>query len=200
MHCEALVAQHLLHPRGVTTWPNGTVATRYAFWHALHQQVVYERLREGRRIRLHQRLGTCLEDAYGAQASEIAAELAEHFVRGRDARRAVRYLHQAAENAARRYAHHEVIALLTRALAFLRQLPETPARIDQELDMQLALGAALTANRGPRPLRWSSRTPERGRCAGGRGDTPALSSTALLVPVLSCPGHVADGAGVWGTA
>ena len=56
-HCEALVAQQLLYPLGVTTWPDGTVATRYAFVHALYQQVVYERLGAGRRVRLHQRLG-----------------------------------------------------------------------------------------------------------------------------------------------
>ena len=55
-HCEALVAQQLLHPLGVTTWPNGTVATRYAFVHALYQQVVYERIGAGG-VRLHQRLG-----------------------------------------------------------------------------------------------------------------------------------------------
>jgi hypothetical protein len=76
--CEALVAQQLLYPLGATTWPDGTVATRYAFVHALYQQVVYERLGAGRRVRLHQWLGECLEAAYGAQAGEIAAELAEH--------------------------------------------------------------------------------------------------------------------------
>ena len=56
-HCETLVGQQLLRPLGVTTWPNGTVAARYAFVHALYQQVVYERLGAGRRVRLHQRLG-----------------------------------------------------------------------------------------------------------------------------------------------
>ena len=34
-HCDALVTQQLLRPLGVTTWPNGTVTTRYAFRHAL---------------------------------------------------------------------------------------------------------------------------------------------------------------------
>jgi predicted ATPase len=98
-HCETLVGQQLLRPLGVTTWPNGMVAARYAFVHALYQQVVYQGLGAGRRVRLHQRLGECLETAYGAQAGEVATELAEHFVRGQDTQRAVRYLHQAAENA-----------------------------------------------------------------------------------------------------
>ena len=101
-HCEALVEQQLLHLVGVTTWPNGTVTAHYAFVHALYQQVVYERLGAGRCVRLHQRLGACLEAAYGVQAGEIAAELAEHFARGQDIQRAVHYLHQAAENALHR--------------------------------------------------------------------------------------------------
>ena len=146
--CEALVEQQILHPLGATTWPNGTVATRYAFQHALYQQVVYERLGAGRRVRLHQRLGEELEAAYGAQAGEVAAELAEHFERGYNVPQAVHYLQQAAEKATRRYAHREVVALLTRALALLRQLPETPGHIQQELALQIALGASLLATKG----------------------------------------------------
>jgi DNA-binding winged helix-turn-helix (wHTH) protein/predicted ATPase len=147
-HCEALVAQQLLRPLGVTTWPNGMVATRYTFRHALYQQAVYERLGAGQRVRLHQRLGACLEAAYGEQVGEIAAELAEHFERGTHAPQAVRYLRQAAEKATQRYAHREVVDLVTRALALLRQLPETPERAQQELDLQMALGPALAAIKG----------------------------------------------------
>ena len=85
--------------------------TRYEFTHALYQQVAYARLGPGHRGQLHQRLGVRLEAAYGPRAEEIAAELAEHFARGHDVRRAVHYLHQAAENAARRSAQHEAIGL-----------------------------------------------------------------------------------------
>jgi predicted ATPase/DNA-binding winged helix-turn-helix (wHTH) protein len=173
-HCEALVGQQLLRRLGVTTWPNGTVTTRYAFVHALYQQVVYERLREGRRMRLHQRLGEVLEAAYGTQAGEIAAELAEHYVRGQDTRRAVRYLYQAAENAAQRYAPREVIDLLTRALALLRQLPEAPERLHQELDIQMALGPAWMAIKGfVAPEVEHAYTRARELCQQ-MGDTPQL--------------------------
>jgi len=40
------------------------------------------------------------------------------------------------------------MALLTRGLALLAQLPETPARAQQELDLQLTLAPALIATRG----------------------------------------------------
>jgi DNA-binding winged helix-turn-helix (wHTH) protein/tetratricopeptide (TPR) repeat protein len=147
-HCEALVSQQLLRPLGITTWPNGIVATRYAFRHALYQQAVYARLGAGQRVRLHQRLAACLEAVYGEQTGEIAAELAEHFARGANAPKAVHYFHQAAAKATQRYAHREVTHLVTRALALLRQLPETPERAQHELDLHMTLGPALAAIKG----------------------------------------------------
>jgi predicted ATPase len=60
----------------------------------------------------------------------------------------VQYLQQAAENAARRHAYQEVIALVTKGVELLAALPETPARAQQELDLQLALGPALIATKG----------------------------------------------------
>jgi hypothetical protein len=121
---------------------------RYGWRHALYQEVVYQHLGAGRRARLHRRVGARLEQAYGARAHEVAAELALHFQRGRDARRAVQYLGQAAENAAQRHAPHEVITLINTALTLLATLPDTPARAQQELPLQLALAVALSAVKG----------------------------------------------------
>jgi predicted ATPase/DNA-binding winged helix-turn-helix (wHTH) protein len=146
--CEELASQQLLRPLGVAPWPSGTVTTRYAFQHALYQQVVYERLGAGRRIRLHQRLGECLEAAYGAQASEVAAELAVHFEQGRDYHRAVQYLQQAGENAIRLCANQEAVRLLTKGLELLTNLQRTPEHTRQELALQATLGRALAATRG----------------------------------------------------
>lgn len=146
--CEALVRRRLLRPMGTTTWPDGTLAMRYAFVHALYRHVAYERLGDGQRLRLHQRLGLRLETAYGSQASAIATELAEHFVRGQDAARAVRYLHLAGVQAQQRSAHQEAIGHLTRGLELLTTLPDTPERAQQELAMQVPLGIALIATKG----------------------------------------------------
>jgi predicted ATPase len=60
----------------------------------------------------------------------------------------VQYLGQAAENAAQRHAPHEVIALINTALTLLATLPDTPARAQQELPLQLALAVALSAVKG----------------------------------------------------
>jgi DNA-binding winged helix-turn-helix (wHTH) protein/tetratricopeptide (TPR) repeat protein len=146
---EALVRRgQFLRGSGVEEWPDGTLAGRYGFLHALYQQVVYDRLPVWRRLRLHRRMGEWLEAGYGERAGEQAATLARHFDSGRDCARAVRYRQQAAQNALRRYAYQEAIGHLGRGLELLATLPEDPARAQQELEMQIALGPALRATRG----------------------------------------------------
>jgi predicted ATPase len=137
-----------LQARGVEEWPDGTVAARYAFRHALYQQVLYDRLPVGRRVQLHRQLGAREAAGYGERAWEKAAELAVHFDRGRDAAQAVPYLRQAAANALGRYAYVEAIAHCTRGLALLQTLPDTPERAQHELALQTTLGSALVATKG----------------------------------------------------
>jgi DNA-binding winged helix-turn-helix (wHTH) protein/predicted ATPase len=66
----------------------------------------------------------------------------------RDYPRAVQYLQQAAENATRRHAPHEVITLVTTGLELLATLPETHERVQCEVELLLALGPALRATKG----------------------------------------------------
>jgi hypothetical protein len=55
---------------------------------------------------------------------------------------------RAGDNAARRNAYHEAIAALTKGLALLTTLPDTPERTEHELALQLTLGQLLSAVRG----------------------------------------------------
>jgi predicted ATPase/DNA-binding winged helix-turn-helix (wHTH) protein len=147
--CDALARRgQFLVSRGIDEWPDGTVATRYRFSHDLYHEVLYDRVPANRRVRWHRQIGARLETGYGARARELAAELAMHFVRGRDLVRAVRYLHSAGEQALQRSAHQEAIAHFTHALTLLPRLPETPERTEQELQVHMALGPALIATKG----------------------------------------------------
>ncbi|HKA54473.1 MAG TPA: hypothetical protein VKJ47_12510, partial [Candidatus Binatia bacterium] len=137
-----------LRSHGVEEWPDGTAAGRYGFLHALYQHVVYERLTAGQRLYLHRQIGECKEAGYGQRVREIAAELAAHFAQGRDYGRAVRYLRQAGENAIRRYAYREAIGHVGRGLKFLKMLPDTCERAQQELALQASLGISLTITKG----------------------------------------------------
>ncbi|MDH3601337.1 MAG: AAA family ATPase, partial [Candidatus Tectomicrobia bacterium] len=66
--CEALSRRELfMQSQGIMEWPDGTVTTRYGFSHALHQEVLYDRVAAGRRVRLHRHIGTRQETGYGTQ-------------------------------------------------------------------------------------------------------------------------------------
>src|SRR5262249_37214560 len=106
------------------------------------------RISPGRRVRLHRRIGGCLESGYGTGSDVSPAEPALHFVRGRDPGRAVRYLQDAARHALLRSAHREAVDHLTAALERLPALPDGPERARQEVGIRLALGSALIALRG----------------------------------------------------
>jgi predicted ATPase len=60
----------------------------------------------------------------------------------------VYYWQQAGDNAIRRNAQHEAIAALTKALALLATLPESPERAHNELTLLLSLGELLMAAKG----------------------------------------------------
>jgi len=144
--CEELARRgQFLRTQGPAEWPDGTIATRYAFLHSLYQQVWYARVTAARRVQLHQRIGERGERAYQERAQEIAAELAVHFEQARDISRAIRYRQYAAENAGQRFGYHEAILHLTKGLAQLSTQPPSPENLEQEIRLQNALGAARTA-------------------------------------------------------
>ena len=129
---------------------------RYGFIHALYQNVLYERVSASRSVQLHRQIGERVEEIYGDRASEIAAELAMHFERGRDYERATKYLQQAASAAHRLYANEDAINLLSRGLALLEQLPPGAKRDAQELNLQLALAPLYRMTKG-----WTSPETEQ---------------------------------------
>lgn len=144
--CAALARRgQFLRATGVAAWPDGTVAGRFAFVHALHRHVLAERVATGHRVALHLRIGARLELAHGGRAGEIAGELAMHFEHGRDFERAIHYRRLAADNALRHHGHREAASHAGRALALLQEVPESADRIRRELAVYTQLGAALIA-------------------------------------------------------
>jgi tetratricopeptide (TPR) repeat protein len=147
--CERLVrAQRFLAASGTEAWPDGAVAARYAFTHALYQRLLYHRIPAGRRRVLHQRIGARLEAGFGARAAEVAAELAAHFERGTTPGRAITWLEGAATSAEQRFAPREAAGYMQRALALLEHVPDGPHRAATELRVTTSLGTALIATNG----------------------------------------------------
>jgi hypothetical protein len=124
--CEALARRGLfVRFAGTQDLPDGTIAQRYEFLHALYRGVLYARHAPAHRAMLHRRLGERLEAIYATRLNEVASELAYHFEHGSDWARAVTYLRLAAMVCARRYAPNEATATLHHALDLAAKLPET---------------------------------------------------------------------------
>jgi predicted ATPase/DNA-binding winged helix-turn-helix (wHTH) protein len=123
--CDGLSRrQQIVRLTGIHRFPDGSVSARYEFRHAIYRDVLYVGQPSGRRARLHARIGHLLEDLYGENSGEIAAELAHHFELGLDWACAVTYLQRVADTASSRQVQREAIALLRHALELTRRLPQ----------------------------------------------------------------------------
>ncbi|MDP3796182.1 MAG: adenylate/guanylate cyclase domain-containing protein [Polaromonas sp.] len=120
----------------------------YSFKHGLTQEVSYGSLLIERRRALHERTGQAIEALHKDQLEEHCSELAHHFSRSGNTPKAIEYLHCAGRQAVQRSADAEAVAHLTKALALLGTLPDTPERTRQELELQITLGPALMATKG----------------------------------------------------
>lgn len=129
---------------GEAEWPDGTHTTLCEFVHGLYEEVLYRRLGAAEKAHLHGAIARRLESAYGHRAAEIAAELALHFERGGERARAARYLYLSAKTAIERCAPAIAITQLNRGLAQLNKVEDGTARQCLELDLQAALGSALS--------------------------------------------------------
>jgi predicted ATPase len=100
------------------------------------------------RRQAHEKLARILAETFPQIAATQPEHLAYHFTEAALPERALPYWQPAGERAFARAAHMEAIAHLSKGLALLSTLPDTPDRTRDELDMQLALGRAFIHAKG----------------------------------------------------
>jgi len=127
---------------------NGQRLSQYRFRHILFQIYLYGHLDNIEKSYLHEDVGTVLEELHGTQSNQIAAQLARHFEEAEIDQKAVRYLLQAGNNTMKLSANEQAITHFIKGLALLEKLPESEARTQLELDLQMALGIALQPLKG----------------------------------------------------
>jgi class 3 adenylate cyclase/predicted ATPase len=166
-----LVEAEFLYQRGLP--PHAT----YFFKHALIQDAAYQSLLRSTRQQYHQRIAQVLVEQFSEVAETQPELLAHHYTEAGLREQAIGYWQQAGQQALKRSANLEAIQHLTAGLELLATLPETPARAQQELDLQLALGSALVATKGyAAPEVEQTYARARALCAQV-GDTPQLFPT-----------------------
>jgi len=121
---------------------------RFSFKHVLLRDVIYDSLLKSKRQQIHADIATILEHDFPKLVENQPEVLAFHYQEAGNHQMAIRYWFESGQRALAHSANIEAIANLRKALQLLNALPETPGRIKQEIDIQLALGIPLIAVRG----------------------------------------------------
>ncbi len=172
--CDRLVhRQQFIVSRGSHDWPDGTVANRYAFVHAMYQQGLGSRVSEARRVEWQGKIAAREEQAYGEDSGDIAAQLAIRFEAARQYDRSVKYFELAAHNALAGNAYIEAARLFGKAIEMLPAAQVDDAR-NRELRMLLPRGVAVIGSRGYATGEVEEIYQRALAIARERGDQPAV--------------------------
>ncbi len=132
--------------------------SRYRFRHHLFQCYLYDHLDVVKRAHLHEAVGSALEEMCGEAPDDLdalAPQLAWHFEMAGLLDRAATCSLQAGRRAARLAAHEDAIGHLTRGLALLDGLPDSPERVRLKLDLQLTVISPYAFARGYLAPEWT---------------------------------------------
>jgi predicted ATPase len=137
-----LVEAELVYQRGLPP------RSRYIFKHALIQDAAYQSLLKSTRQQYHQRIAYVLAEQFPEIVETQPELVAHHYTEAGLSEAALPYWQRAGQQATQRSAHVEAITHLTRGLALLSILPDTPECARYELSLPVALGVPLQATKG----------------------------------------------------
>ncbi|HVY62745.1 MAG TPA: ABC transporter substrate-binding protein, partial [Planctomycetota bacterium] len=113
-------------------------APEYAFRHGLVQEVAYSSLLEGKRRKLHRKVGEALEALYPESRDEVYGVLARHFTEADEPEKGAEYLLKAGDAARALYADQEALDHYRQARTFLARLGDERRARDTLFKMALA--------------------------------------------------------------
>jgi predicted ATPase len=137
-----LVEAELLYQRGIPP------QVKYFFKHALIQDAAYQSLLKTKRRQYHQKIAGVLEQRFPETVETQPEILAHHYTEAGLVEQATSYWQRAGERAIKRSANVEAIGHFTKGLELLSTLADTSERTQQELALQIALGAPLRVTKG----------------------------------------------------
>jgi tetratricopeptide (TPR) repeat protein len=111
----------------------------YTFKHALTNEVAYGALIHERKVLLHAKIVTALENIVGGSLQEHIETISQHAFRGELWEKALTYAWQSGEKAAHRSANQEAREFFQTGLRALEHLPQNRAWLQQAVDLRLEL-------------------------------------------------------------
>jgi class 3 adenylate cyclase/tetratricopeptide (TPR) repeat protein len=115
----------------------------YTFNHALTNEVAYGALIHERKVFLHAKIVTTLENIVGSNLQDHIESISQHAYRGELWEKAVAYSWQSGEKASQRSANQEARQFFQTGLRALEHLPQSRANLQQAVDLRLELRNSL---------------------------------------------------------
>lgn len=143
---EAALAQ--LEAAGLITTTSAEPHATCVFKHALVQEAAYESLLRSRRFVLHRAIAEAIRDRFPEIADKEPEVVARHFTQAGLSDAAIEWWKKAGDQALRRSAYVEAISHLKAASRLAEAMPLSAERQRILLQLQLAHGQALIAQRG----------------------------------------------------
>jgi serine/threonine protein kinase/tetratricopeptide (TPR) repeat protein len=122
----------------------------YQFRHALLQDAAYQSLLRSTRREHHRRIAQSLLEQFPEVVETQPELLAHHYTEAGECEQAIGHWLKAGIRASLRSANLEAVSHIQQALKQLRALPDAPQRIQQELQLLIALGIPLSQVQGYR--------------------------------------------------
>ncbi len=123
-------------------------AAIYIFKHGLVQDAAYGSLLRGARKNIHREIAVALEESFPETVETEPEILAFHYTEADLFEPAIGYWQRAGARSVTRSAHAEAIAQFGNALKLIEELPESPERDAQELDLMIDQFNPIMASKG----------------------------------------------------
>ena len=133
-HLSILKDSELLYERGI--YPQST----YIFKHALTHEVVYDSILTKRKKRLHDEIGSVIEELYKDKLDEHYGILSEHYVASENYEKGAEYSRLADKKAEKSASLPDAIAYAKKRVACLERLPQTHDVQHKLIDARTVLG------------------------------------------------------------
>ena len=149
VHEDALDEQlRRLVESGLVFTEGSNAGARFTFKHAMVQDAAYESLLRTTRQDYHRRIAQTLVSNFQSTVESAPELVAHHYAGAGEPAESVPYWLRAGKRALRASAYSEAIAQIRSGLDELNELPASPERASQELQLRLTLGPAFMATRG----------------------------------------------------
>ena len=133
-YLSILKDSELLYERGIYPQSN------YIFKHALTREVVYNSILAKRKKKLHEEIGTAIEELYKDNLSEHYEVLAEHYFLSENYLKSAEYLRLASRKAEKTASLNDAISHAKKRVTSLERLPQTDDIQKQIIDARTVFG------------------------------------------------------------